>query len=322
MTSGKNLARWCKAQIGKSYSEMDCIGFIVNGIRKADGANGESLTYRSGGTNELWRSLYQNGKYRYVTEIVTISEAKQRGMLVPGRLLVIWEPGHNEKYNDDLGDCSHIGVFVGDADCEAVHSSYTLQRVAATTVKNGFTHVLSHRLIDLTESSSEGVTTAETPSQETRRDDTESVKVGALIVMTEKDPLNVRDRASIKGTVIGKVARGALVTATGNEMTVVEDGVSRTWVEITFTPINRRGSVTGFACGDYLMELGCQSVSDALQAESSPDYVTVPRSVILALADAVNETEGADGSYEALMDAVRLLRTTACDVTAYLEGDD
>ena len=340
MTSGTNLARWCKSQIGKSYDEMDCISFVVNGIRKADGANGESLIYKCGGTNELWRSIYQNGKYRYVTEIVEIGEAMRRGMLVPGRLMVIWEPGHNAKYNDDLGDCSHIGVYVGDADCEAVHSSYTLHCVAATTIKSGFTHVLSHRLID---HSTVNSTPAVTPAQTGNTSGDGSVRQMSLIVTTEKDPLNVRDKPSVKGAVVGKAARGSTVTAIGAVQTVVEDGVSRNWVEISFKPMLRRKEQTGYACVDYLTGFEpAPSVRDMSPAASSIDDVVVPRSVVLALADAANEADvflddtpaaavrlRADAVNEAdvFLDktsaaAVRLLLTAARDVTAYLKGDD
>ena len=349
MTNGKALARWCKAQIGTSYDVMDCIKLIVNGIRKADGADGESLSYTCGGTNELWRSINQSGKYRYVTEIVGIDEAKKRGMLVPGRLMVIWEPGHNEKYNDELGDCSHIGVYVGDADCEAVHSSYTRKLVATTTVKNGFTHVLSHRLIDLSESSTASEKPAATPAQPAQTDNAGSasgdgsVRQMSLIVTTEKDPLNVRDSPSIKGAVVGKAARGSTVTAIGAVQTVVEDGVSRNWVEISFKPMLRRKEQTGYACVDYLTGFEpAPSVREMSPVASSIDDVVVPRSVMLALADAANEADvfrddtsvtavrlRADAVNEAAVfldntsaAAVRLLLTAARDVTAYLEGDD
>lgn len=330
MTNGKALARWCRAQIGTSYSVMDCIKLVVNGIRKAKGADGESITYTCGGTNELWRSINQSGKYRYVTEIVPIAEAKRRGMLVPGRLMVIWEAGHNAKYNDDLGNCSHIGVYCGDADCEAVHSSFTHRRVAATTVKNGFTHVLTHRLIDLDGSSNESTAPEETPAQteqvgSTGTSATVSVgyaNPGTLVVTTEKDPLNVRDRPTIKGDVIGKVVRGATVTATGNAYMVVEDGVSRVWVEITFKSTNRRRELTGYACADYLA--GIESAPSVQESPTlstrSIDYVTVPRSVILALADGLHEAETFLGDTQSA--AMLCLMTTARDVTAYLEGDD
>lgn len=325
MTNGKALARWCKAQIGTSYDVMDCIKLIVNGIRKAEGADGESLTYTCGGTNELWRSINKSGKYQYVTEIVTIDEAKKRGMLVPGRLMVIWEAGHNDKYNDELGDCSHIGLYVGDADCEAVHSSYTRGQVASTTVKNGFTHVLTHRLIDLdgsqTGSTAPEATPAQPDVQEPDVTDEESIKPVEMLVVTEKDPINVRSAASIKASVIGHVARGSTVTAVGVPRTITENGVTRQWVEITFRQADRRRTRRGYACADYLIPiLGTSTTPDTSATSYDMDDVVLPRSVVLALADAVNEAAVfLDNTSTA---AVRLLLTAARDVTAYLEGDD
>lgn len=329
MTNGKSLARWCKAQIGTSYKIMDCIKLIVNGIRKADGADGESLSYTCGGTNELWRSINKSGKYRYVTEIVTIDEAKNRGMLVPGRLMVIWEPGHNAKYNDELGDCSHIGVYVGDADCEAVHSSATRGQVATTTVKNGYTHVLSHRLVDLRENTtgSAAPTTASTqPAQTGGASGNGRVLQASMVVTTEKDPLNVRDRPSVKGTVVGKAARGSTVTTVGAVQTVVEDGVSRQWVEIAFKPANRRNEQTGYACTDYLVPIS-MSVNAAPSDSCELDDVIVPRSAVLALADATDAFENMLYLKKWTMsmedrDTIDELRDAARNITAYLEGDD
>ena len=113
MTKGISVARWAKEQIGKPYKEIDCIKLVVLSVRNGEGASGESKSYQCGGCNELWRSLNASGKYRYVTRRLELETAKSLGLIVPGALLTIWDPGYNQKYDDWEGDCSHIGIYVG-----------------------------------------------------------------------------------------------------------------------------------------------------------------------------------------------------------------
>lgn len=316
MTKGISVARWAKEQIGKPYKEIDCIKLVVLSVRNGEGASGESKSYQCGGCNELWRSLNASGKYRYVTRRLELETAKSLGLIVPGALLAIWEPGYNQKYDDFEGDCSHIGIYVGDGDCEVVHSSATKKCVAASTLKNGWTHVLVHRLIDLENGEDDAQDKAFT-----------AIEPYEVIVSTHKDPLTVRLKPSADSDALGKVKKGGGMTVVGN---VEVDNTGRAWLPVEAKCDNRRSIVRGWAAAEYLAPVDDAQDSsdpDVAPASYTPSYsmsdVIVPRETVLALADAVNVLHGA-AAYNATdyLNGVNALIGAAQAVTAFLKGDD
>lgn len=106
------------ALIGTPYAECDCIGVV----RRAAGI-------RCQGTNWLWRSIDNAGKYRYLLHRLerAPTEAELRdGMLV---FRLAWNekpPGYDDKPN-----CFHVGIIAG-AD------------VIQSGVKNGVTRTPYH----------------------------------------------------------------------------------------------------------------------------------------------------------------------------------
>lgn len=311
MTKGTSVAAHGKSLIDTPYKKVDCMELVVLSIREGEGASGESTSYRCGGCNELWRSLNASGKYRYVTKRLELETAKSLGLLVPGALLVIWEPGYNEKYKDNEGDCSHIGIYVGDDDCEVVHSSATKKCVAASTIRNGWTHVLIHRLIDLENGVDEAQELAYEPVDQPY----------VATVDTDKDPLTIRDKPSSKGDKLGKVKKGGYMTVVG---VVVVDDTGRAWLPVEALPDNRRTIVRGWAAAQYLKPVEDDTPDYASAASSGAlDSVIVPRDTVLALADAVNVLHGA-AAYNAAdyLNGVNALLDAAQAVTAYLKGDD
>lgn len=310
MTNGKSVAAWAKAQIGTPYKEIDCIKLVVLAVRNGEGASGESKTYQCGGCNELWRSLNASGKYRYVTKRLELETAKSLGLLRPGALLVIWKPGYNEKYDDNEGDCNHIGIYVGDDDCEVVHSSATRGCVAASTMLNGWTHVLIHRLIGLDAEDAEdiGYTPLDLPYEAT--------------VCTQKDPLTIREEPSVKARAIGKVKRGGKMTVVG---VVQVDGDGRAWLPVEAHADNRRAIVRGWACSEYLApddEAG-DDPAPLGTATVNIDCVIVPREMVLVLADAVNALRTTqECSAVDYMNDVAALLNAAEAITQHLKGDD
>lgn len=310
MTTGKSISAYAKSLIGRPYSEIDCIKLVVLAIRNGEGANGESLKYQCGGTNELWRSIDARGKYRYVTNRVELSEAKAMGLLAPGALLTIWEPGYNAKYGDTEGDCSHIGIYVGDDDCEVVHSSATRGCVAASTLKNGWTHVLLHRLIDTGRDGQEAL----------GEERAEAAGTYQANVCTEKDPLTIRAEPSTRAAALGKVRKGGCVTVVGAAWT---DESGRAWLPVEAKCDNRRSAVRGWAAAEYLEAVEKESQTDTQAQEESMDSIGVPREEILALADAVNILRGA-ASYNAA-DYLRGVEALLCAseaIMTHLKGDD
>lgn len=309
MTKGTSVAAYGKLQIGRAYDEIDCIRLVVLAVRNGAGADGESKSYRCADTNELWRSLNASGKYHYVTKRLELETAKTLGLLVPGALLVIWEPGYNEKYKDNEGDCSHIGIYVGDDDCEVVHSSATKRCVAASTIKNGWTHVLIHRLIDLENGVDEAQELAYEP-----------VEPYSATVDTQKDPLTIRSKPDTGSEKLGKVKKGGTITVVG---AVKVDGDGRAWLPVEARPDNRRSIVSGWAAAEYLKPVEETASAATAASSGSLDNVIVPRETVLALADAVNVLHGA-AAYNAAdyLNGVNALISAAQAVTAYLKGDD
>lgn len=320
MTNGKRAAAWAKAQMGTPYAQMDCIGLVVQAIRQAEGAHGESLTYRCGGTNELWRSLSASGKYRYITRRVTLESAKSLGLLRPGALVVIWEAGHSDKYGDDEGDCSHIGMFVGDADCEVVHASKSRGCVVASTLENGWTHVLIHRLLDLElpdeAQEAEGIGQTAQDATQTLVHAAQDIRIGAT-VCTKRDPLMIREQPDSGSRALGKVWPGGRMTVVG---TYVAGADGRTWLPVEAVPSNRRSAVRGYACAMYLK---MDEQSDTELKETDSDTVRVPRDDLLALSDALTDMEYFDSFNSSnYIQAVGTLEARARTVCAAIGGDD
>lgn len=157
--NGKAVAEKMITLVGRSYKEMDCQAAIEEAVRLAGG----KMNYR--GSNDMARHAVWLG---------TVENARARGMLMPGAGLLIHEDTEENLpatyRGDGLGDFSHIALYVGegaltDTDksgklrtCNAVHSSATMGRVAGTTVKNGYTHVMLFAEIDYEKEVAPGVT--------------------------------------------------------------------------------------------------------------------------------------------------------------------
>ncbi len=135
-----------------TYAQMDCQAFVEEAVKDAGG----QMAYA--GSNDMARHA--------VVWMGTIQNAKAAGKLVPGAGLLIHEDDESRlpaKYRGDgLGDFSHVGLYLGNElavtdkpkgaiiqkKCDAVHSSASMGRVAGTTLKNGWTHVVWFKEID------------------------------------------------------------------------------------------------------------------------------------------------------------------------------
>lgn len=134
---GIAAAQYLITQLGTPYSKRDCINAVVTDVIRT--CKGGKKLYRIGGCTELWNSIDKSAKYKDVTKRMTLDEAKAEGLLI-GDLPVI--------YNKNTGVCEHIGFYMGGiGGYECLHSSATKGELCATTLKNGFTHVLRHRYI-------------------------------------------------------------------------------------------------------------------------------------------------------------------------------
>lgn len=210
--------------VGYTYDEMDCQAFVEHCVRQAGG----SMDYR--GSNDMARNAVWLG---------TLENAKAAGKLVPGAGMLIHEDTEANlpaKYRGDgLGDFSHVGLYVGenaltDTDkngqkrsCDVVHSSSSMGRVAGSTLKNGWTHVMWFAEIDYGVDVQPGVEIGAEISQDTTVDDTgdvDGLTAGtptagaeryATVVSPDGNPVKLRKTASQKEPTYWKVNPGARV---------------------------------------------------------------------------------------------------------------
>lgn len=210
--------------VGYTYDEMDCQAFVEHCVKQAGG----EMAYS--GSNDMARNAVWLG---------TLENAKAAGKLVPGAGMLIHEDTEANlpaKYRGDgLGDFSHVGLYVGenaltDVDkngnvrsCDVVHSSSSMGRVAGSTLKNGWTHVMWFPEIDYGMDVQPGVEIGAEISQETPVDangaeggltagtPATSVKRYAVVVSPDGGPVKLRKSASAEETLYWLVNAGARV---------------------------------------------------------------------------------------------------------------
>lgn len=224
-------AKHLLTRMGTPYEVRDCINAVVTDVIRS--CPGGKKDYRIGGCTALWKSHWASGKYRDITEILTIADCECQGFLV-GDILAI--------YDAETQTCEHVGYYMGGiGGYEAVHSSKTKGCLCGTTVHNGFTHVLRHRYIT-------GVVVGSEDVSETTPD-----VVCKMKVKLNSGHLNLRKSPSTKGDVIGEIPDGAVVD-------VYETGE---WARV------RYDGMDGYVYSAYLTEYEDEAVDDSPQEESS-----------------------------------------------------
>ena len=210
--------------VGYTYDEMDCQAFVEHCVKRAGG----SMDYS--GSNDMARNAVWLG---------TLENAKAAGKLVPGAGMLIHEDTEANlpaKYRGDgLGDFSHVGLYAGenaltDTDkngqkraCDVVHSSASMERVAGSTLKNGWTHVMWFSEIDYGADVQPGVEIGAEISQGTDTE-TDSVTDGltagtpaasakryATVTSPDGGPVKLRKSASADEALYWLVNAGARV---------------------------------------------------------------------------------------------------------------
>lgn len=140
--SGKDVAEQAITgnYVGIPYSELDCQGFVERvlkdlGVRKPDGT-----VYNWRGSNSMFRN--------YINWRGTIDECKKKfGDIPKGAFLFLVkrDGGEAEKgYHDDLGNASHVGLYLGDFRCMDSQGN----RGVDFCKLNVFTHVGLMSMID------------------------------------------------------------------------------------------------------------------------------------------------------------------------------
>jgi len=176
MIRAKDAIDTARSMIGTPYDEMDCMALIVQVIRLSPGGE---RSYRCQGTNWLWDSAENSGKYRHL-----VSREEGIGGAKAGMLAF-------KRYGPE--DEGHVGLVTGEG--TVIHSSSVNGRgVVETplTAAQGWNLLGIHRYIE----ASEAERTME--------------KVYKARVATKTDPLSLRD-APENGRVIAKMPKGAIV---------------------------------------------------------------------------------------------------------------
>ena len=210
MIKAKDAIRTARSYIGTPYSEMDCIRLVVMVIRNSPGGVKD---YRCQGTNWLWESINNSGKYRHL-----ISREEGLSGAQAGKLAF-------KRYGEDAED--HVGIVTGDG--TIIHSSSVDGRGVVETPltrAEGWDLLGTHRYIEAAEEAAES---EETPVTAYKMQ---------VQLSDETSNVNVRKGPSTKNDIIGRLGHGAIVTVQAEA-----DG----WAYVTYGD-----SGVGYVSTDYL----------------------------------------------------------------------
>ena len=219
MITGKQLADAAVAAIpmGITYQQEDCQKFVKQSVKRAGGDMGNYA-----GSNDMFRNA--------CSKMYPLSMATP----VLGCVLFIVAEGYNKKYDDSLGDASHVGIYTGNP--EVVHSSATRGGVFPSTLKNGWTHVGWLKAVDYV--AHKGDTGAQGESREV-------VKMLHRVILPTADAgqtVNLRKNADPNSVVLARVPDGAEVLAAD-----VFDAAGQMWQPVTYN------GQSGYMMARYLM---------------------------------------------------------------------
>lgn len=180
MIKAHDAIRTARVLIGTQYSEMDCIALIRAVIKRTAGGVSD---YRCEGTNWLWRSIKNSGKYRHLIWRQEGIEGARGGMLA------------FKRSGDDI---HHVGLVTEKR--TVIHSSSVHGCVVETELDGSWDLLGTHRYIEVAEDAaeSEGTPVTAYKMQVQLSDETSSV--------------NVRKGPSTKNDIIGRLGHGAIVT--------------------------------------------------------------------------------------------------------------
>lgn len=230
MISARDAIRTARGYLGTPYSEMDCIRLIVMVVRNSRGGDRE---YRCQGTNWLWRSIHNSGKYRQLVWRGERTSGDLSGMARAGMLAF-------KRRGEDV---HHVGIVAGSRGGEGltvIHSSSVHGKVVETRLDGSWELLGIHRDI---EPEGDGQTGGE--------DSTE--KIEARVVLSDPSSrLNVRAAPGTQAKRIGSLRDGDVVTV-------------RAWREDGWAEIEYDGGA-GYVSSEYLERIG-----DEEQPEEKPE---------------------------------------------------
>lgn len=127
MIAARDAVRCARERIGTAYADMDCIALIRDVIRRSAGGVAD---YRCEGTNWLWRSIGNSGKYRHLVWRQESIRDAEAGMLA------------FKRRGDDV---HHVGLVTGEG--TVIHASSSYGSVVETRLDETWDCLGEHRYI-------------------------------------------------------------------------------------------------------------------------------------------------------------------------------
>ena len=131
MIKASDAIRTARILPGTPYSEMDCIALIRAVIKRSAGGD---KNYRCEGTNWLWRSISNSGKYKHLTERWETIDGAKPGMLA---------------FKRSGDDVHHVGLVTEAG--TVIHSSSVSGCVVETALDSSWHCLGRHRNIEVDE---------------------------------------------------------------------------------------------------------------------------------------------------------------------------
>lgn len=131
MIKASNAIRTARILLGTPYSEMDCMALIRAVIKRTAGGD---KNYRCKGTNWLWKSIGNYGKYKHLTERWESIDGAKPGMLA------------FKRRGDDV---HHVGLVTEAG--TVIHSSSAAGCVVETPLDSSWHCLGRHRYIEVDE---------------------------------------------------------------------------------------------------------------------------------------------------------------------------
>lgn len=129
MIKHSDAIRTARILLGTPYKEMDCIALIRAVIKRSAGG---VTDYRCEGTNWLWDSIGNSGKYRHLTWRQESTDGARAGMLA---------------FKRSGDDVHHVGLVTGDG--TVIHSSSVAGCVVETELDGSWDLLGQHRYISV-----------------------------------------------------------------------------------------------------------------------------------------------------------------------------
>ena len=131
MIKASDAIRTARILLGTPYSEMDCMALIRAVIKRTAGGD---KNYRCEGTNWLWKSIGNYGKYKHLTERWESIDGAKPGMLA------------FKRRGDDV---HHVGLVTEAG--TVIHSSSAAGCVVETPLDSSWHCLGRHRYIEVDE---------------------------------------------------------------------------------------------------------------------------------------------------------------------------